>query len=60
LPRLTAKDVFGQAYGKIHAGAAPDSTSLPNVGLPRLFLKGRRARFAETNGSLKQAKYEPA
>ncbi len=32
--RVAMKEVFGQAYNRIHAGAAPESVGLANIGLP--------------------------
>jgi hypothetical protein len=32
--RVDMKEVFGQAYNRIHAGASAESVGLPNIGLP--------------------------
>jgi hypothetical protein len=32
--RVAMKEIFGQAYNRIHAGAAPESVGLVNIGLP--------------------------
>jgi hypothetical protein len=33
--RIALKGVFGEAYNRIHAGAAPESIGLANIGLPQ-------------------------
>ena len=45
--RVAMKEVFGQAYNRIHAGATPESVGLPNIGLPAPV---RAATSAEIRG----------